>query len=750
MRESVERVPGKLPRRAVCALAVSLLLAGFMVYATSTWPDKSFSFPFWSKARWCAAVVFAAGAGVFAARARRMSRAGFRMQPREAVFAALGAGLAISLFTSAAAHPWFFLYKWFTRGAGLLPVSSATIFALLAGALALAPFARRMEDRAATRLLALLLVALQAAAFAALLRGTGFSALYRDDHPSFMFRIREFVETYPAMTDFNPWWNAGVVNAVGASSGVGAVALPFFPLWRLFPVHLVYTPLVGLLFIVVAPLLTMAGLRAARASWPASLTGAILSLGVSRAIFVWGLHFGTVGAVAAMSFLPLFALLLYRAFILRRAGWGAVAALAASAFFLAQWPPCVLMAALLLPGCLLNARRFRLRAASRILVAICAASLLLLPNIVSLLASRDLFQFVAADSAANARHVLPGVGEWLRALPATFALRFPEMHPLVLFLGIGGVCFLPQRRLRLLLAPAVFGLLLLSAWGPLVAPRMQLGRMALPAALLAVIPAAILAGRALARGPAWTAYGRAVVLALLLLGGMTVVALYGGAGYAPYTSLPPEIRAFAETVRREVPQDGRLLFYGKTVHSFGGGHVAYLPILAGREMMACDYYHFPPKMVEYDYPPKPWRKTAAGIADFMRLHGATHLATTIPHRAAFIRESGLFTEVVALSRKKFDPYHISLFALKGATGGRIHSGDATLGAGAPEAEFNHLRVHRGADSEAVLRYNWNPNLTAGDTAELEPVEVAPGVTFIRVRFTGGDNTAVIRYGGKGR
>ena len=164
--------------------------------------------------------------------------------------------------------------------------------------------------------------------------------------------------------------------------------------------------------------------------------------------------------------------------------------------------------------------------------------------------------------------------------------------------------------------------------------------------------------------------------------------------------------------------------------------------------MACDYYHFPPKMVEYDYPPKPWRKTAEGIADFMRLHGATHLATTIPHRADFIRESGLFDQIPFGPKKVLHhSYGITLFALKGATGGRILSGDASLGAGLPDVGFNHLGVYRGVDHEAVLRYNWNPHLTAGDDAELEPVEVAPGMNFIRVRFTGND-AAIIRYGGK--
>ena len=48
-------------------------------------------------------------------------------------------------------------------------------------------------------------------------------------------------------------------------------------------------------------------------------------------------------------------------------------------------------------------------------------------------------------------------------------------------------------------------------------------------------------------------------------------------------------------------------------------------------MMACDYYHFPPKMVEYDYPPKPWRKTAEGIAEAK--HGASPLKSLQEYQA---------------------------------------------------------------------------------------------------------------------
>ena len=746
MPESGKTTPILLPRLAVRALSASLLLAGFMIYSYYVWPGAQLSFPFTSKALWVAVVVFAGGLWCLAALMRRLSPKLSHITARETMLLALCGGLAVCLFSSGAAHPWFFIILWFGGR-----YSTSCAFALLTVVGAYALLVRPLRRKSVSRLLALLLVTLQAASFAALVFHTGFRAIYRDDHPSFLFRIKEFVETYPSMVVFNPWWNAGVVNAVGASSGVGSLALPFFPFWKMFPVHACYTAVLGFVLIVAVPLLTLLSLRAIRASRSAALAGAILSLCVSRAFFVWGLHFGTVGAVCSMSTLPMFALLLYRIFILRRTDLPSLGGLLVASFLLAQWPPCLIMAGFLLVGCLLNVRRFRLRVFIRLACVLAALLLLLAPNIMGLLASRDLFRFVAGGSAADtSAGGLPPAREWLQAILAMLSKRLPETHPVITFLGIGGLAVLPHRRLRRFFAPAVIGMLLLAAWGPLAVPRLQLDRMALPAIMLAIVPAAILVGQAFDSVSPRLCAVRSGLFALLLLGGMTVAALYGGEGYAPYKSMPPVINSFAEAVRREVPSDGRLLFYGSTVHSFGGGHVAYLPILTGREMMACDYYHFPPKMVEYDYPPRPWRKTSKGIADFMRLYGATHLATTNRRRADFIRQSGLFTEIFFMPDGKPDTsYGITLFALKGATGGRIHSGDATLGAEVPDVSFNHLRVYRGVDRETILRYNWNPYLTAGDDAVLEPVEVAPGVNFIRVRFTGND-AAVIRYGRKGK
>ena len=38
--------------------------------------------------------------------------------------------------------------------------------------------------------------------------------LYRDDHPSFIFRLWEFGRAFPRFVTYNPYWNAGVVDGV--------------------------------------------------------------------------------------------------------------------------------------------------------------------------------------------------------------------------------------------------------------------------------------------------------------------------------------------------------------------------------------------------------------------------------------------------------------------------------------------------------------------------------------------------------
>ena len=193
-------------------------------------------------------------------------------------------------------------------------------------------------------------------------------------------------------------------------------------------------------------------------------------------------------------------------------------------------------------------------------------------------------------------------------------------------------------------------------------------------------------------------------------------------------------------IRENVPEDGRVAFAGRAVHVYGGGNTAYLPVLAGREMMGDDYYGFPRGTIEYNYPPRVYRKRGEeGWRAFGEAYGVTHWVAA---RTKVIQRMeampGLLEEVARFPVTGH--YDIVVFKVKGAKGGRFLEGSGRV-----EAEPNRLRVRVDGGGRAVIRYNWREGLvckTAG--AEIKPFEVDENLRFIEVE-AGGNEWVEIGY-----
>ena len=314
-----------------------------------------------------------------------------------------------------------------------------------------------------------------------------------------------------------------------------------------------------------------------------------------------------------------------------------------------------------------------------------------------------------------------------------FCSQLSEGSPLLIFLGVAGVLVSPWRPIRNWYAPLILALALLAAFGPVLKPNMQLGRMAIPFFFAAVLPASVaIAGILRSREPRFAVF-RAAMLALLILSAWTVARLYENRGNARYTFLSESTERMAKWIRESVPPGGRLMFSGSMVHAAGGGHVAPLPMLTGREMMACDYYHFPPKFVEYDYPPRPFRVTDEKFWTFLELHNVTHVATRLDARKDYLRGMpDRFNEEATFER-------ITFFSVKRAP-------DIFLkGHGRARADFNRIEAEWDDPAgEVVLKYRWDDRLAADPPVRLHPVEVAEGIMFIGID-PGGAKKCVIRF-----
>ncbi|MGI5867860.1 MAG: hypothetical protein ACOX9C_00240 [Kiritimatiellia bacterium] len=648
--------------------------------------------------------------------------------------------LAVYALSAVARIPKYYFANWpITTGISFQSFKAVQMWFVLLSFGAVPLFTIWDPRRWLPKVLAAGLVATQVACCCLLLRHTGFGALYSDDHPSFLFRISEFFGAFPWRENYVPHWNAGVANSVITSSGVAGYAILGAPLWLLLPPH-VASPYVFLFaFVFFVPWMTHAGFRAAGLSMIGGLLGAIFALAQGPLFMLWLLRFGTVGASLSMAMLPSALAFLHAAAMRPRPSHWVLVGMVVSIFFMGQWPP-MLMLGLPLGLLVLGHARHWWRSSRRVafLLAATVTVAALIPTVAGSFLGKEVLGHVLENPSDDAIGLRAFRREFLTTLMSICA----DMNPLLLFAGLAGMWFMPWRRLRRwVVAPFLF-LVVVFTMGPVCLPNMQLVRMGVVASCLMALPAACILRKVLVSRARFAPILQAVVLALVLCSLQNTMRYYGARTHDAYVGTRRIVHDLTDWIEANVPEDGRLLFAGSAVHAYGRGHIAYLPKLAGREMMSCDYYGFPRGMVEMNYPPQAFRKKPGGYHEFAKLHGVTHVISFrrdhIEHCCA---NPELFREVATLvDQDESANRDFVVFAVKDS-GGRFAKGEGVI-----EADFNHIRVDFGGTppEEAVIRYNWNDRLRVDPPAELVPHEAGDGVVFIGIRPNGASRVDV-RY-----
>ena len=633
---------------------------------------------------------------------------------------------------------WFFLAPWWTP-------TSLKFLAIAAAAAVAARFAGDARGRRGWPwVLGGLLLGGQLVCARAAWGIVGGQVPWGFDHPSFMFRLKEFGALFPAaLGGYNPWWNAGTEHFVGVTSGSHGYGLLLLPLLKIWEPHVFYGAALLFWFVFGFPWLAVISARAAGLGRAGALCAGILACGATRGVFLWAWHFGTVGAMtSALMALPT-AALGCRLAVRGRGGAGTALALGLSAWLTCLWTPGIFICAGLGLGWLWNFRAWTWRANRWLFAAGALALVLLAPWIwTTWFPCRNVVDYVGMELARPAWTTMlaRGADRLLRSVQ--------EFHPVVAILGLLGVVVAAPREIRRWTLPALVLLAGIAGWSRELKPLSQLDRMAIPLALVAALPAAALCDRLFgsdappdrARRWAWAA-AQGLVLATLVLGFRSVRMHYANLKPGPLRTLPADMRGLADWIRAHVPEDGRLGFAGRAVHFYGGGNVAYLPVLTHREMMADDYYGFPRGTIEYNYPPSFYRRSLDGFLFFSRAYGISHWIATAPDAFEFLESHP----------DHFEPVHaqtvlnrdVRIYRLKDpGPGTRFYAG-----AGRVAARENRIEVFP-ADPDAellVLRYNWRAGLVCRTPgAAIAPYAVDENLRFIAVK-PGGNERVEIGY-----
>ena len=598
--------------------------------------------------------------------------------------------------------------------------SLAIDFIILAIPAAAAAFLLRKRGMSA--FLAVLLAAGQLAALRAAWPSIAGVFPHGIDHPGFMFRVREFGAIFPAaLGSYNPWWNAGTEHFVGVTSGAQNFALINLPLFAFADIAGWYGPALFFWLAVGFPWLGVFSLRLAGARWEGAIAGGMLLCSATRAMFLFFWQSGNVGAmVSAMLALPVVALG-WRLAVLRRGGVRTALALGISAWLACIWSPCVFVCAGVALGWLLNIRSQTRRSTALLFAAGALALLLLAPWLLAtFFPCRGIIDHVGAGTARETQWQMAyaGLGQLVR--------RIEEWHPLVIFAGLFSAffCFRGRQR-RFLLAfiiPLMIAVLSIG-WKR----QSQFDRMAIPLAMACVLPAAIQIGRLLAPGrarrlpPIVRATAQGAALALLATGLRVTAAHCGNSAGFKLWPVQDGVFEFTDIIRREVPAGARLAFFGATDFRYEWGKPAYLPILAGREMMSDDYYGYPKELIQRDYPPKPYRESIEGVIAFSQAYGITHWSVAEENWRKFCNsEPGRFRRIHS---QRMQGSTIDVFEILGMAAPTRF----LVGAGRVEARENTIDIHPADPGGApvVIRYNWRDGLicrTPGATIAPHPVD----------------------------
>lgn len=632
--------------------------------------------------------------------------------------------MVLSFFSSFVLHKWFYFLNWRPE---VFPLQS-TMAVFVLGCIFVSCVLFYKPSLNLSPILMCLLILVQAWCFFCLYKETGGEAIYRDDHASFIFRLWEFGRTYPHTVDYIPYWNAGVVHYVSITSGIRALGLTLFPLWKFTNVFDVYTYVFGFVYIAVMPWIAVFSLRLLGTGWAGSLCAGFLGLGVSRHFFLWLFEYGTIGSLFSSFFILPVSAVLYRIVQHDEINFKTTVILIVCAFFLFQWPPGMMMCSLMAVSYLVCFQRWTVK--KWFFLIGCGAAVLALdakPIMTLLTRGREVIDYVNVPDNDPIK-ILQVFWDGLKYLFA----HWQEGHPILIFLGLGGVFAVP-KDLRKWYLPLLLGLAFLTGWGPYWKPNLQLGRTSITLFYVSIAPAAWLIDQVLKMKEQKTAMFRATLMVLLVLGGWNVSKLYANQGIEHYVTVAGEVKDLAGWIKSNIRSDERILFAGAAVHGFGGGHIAPLPILTNREMMACDYYHFPAGTIEYNYPPKLFRSSAEKMQEFLTLY---HVGYVITFREGWKKR--LREEMWQHFEEKANIADKTIFKVKQTSPSLFLEGEGEIKAG-----FNNLEIKLSLEFETVvIRYNWDDGLESPDAVELFPYDAGSGIRLIGIRPRGLRNFSI--------
>jgi hypothetical protein len=636
--------------------------------------------------------------------------------------------LLVAISSSWITHPWFYFNYWkpgeFGRNSWALIVFTghAAILTIL-----LNRYPRYWKSAVAVTILVPMILT-----YVTLMRSTNWGgAIYSDDHPSFLYRLWLIGQSFPRLENYVPQWCAGTVEMTPILTGAWIPGILFLPVWAFTLPHELYTPLFGILYLGVVPLLIAGSIRMLGGSRTAALCGAALSVIPTRDFTLWLLNFGTIGANFAMVLTIPISALLYR-ILFQKGGLGSAVALTVCILLLALWPLSPFMALPMVVAVILHAKCLTRRSFGWLVFVVICAGLPLLVYYRAVLTGGEIL--------GEAGHGVGLEALTLDRLVQGFTLLQQHSvrgHPLLVFMGLAGGLTLLRNPLRSWTISILACFILLGGWADALMPGYQLYRLGIPMVFAAIPPAILAVDTCIHLNKSLPTVLLALLVAVFPASAWNSVFIFSRQGHEFYFPLPNSLLQLGELIHREQTRPGRVLLTGGVGEEYGGGHIGYLAVLFEREMLGNAYAHNQNPAWQAGTPPAALPETPESFRTFVDTFAASILVAIQDEWREFLNAHP-------------DQYEPAGEIVDGSTRYSVYRvvdppGFFIEGSGRVLARPNRLVLELdGAYDRVRIRYRWAEGLMVDAPARVLPFETSDGVQLIEVE-PGGLSYVTIRY-----
>ena len=564
--------------------------------------------------------------------------------------------------------------------------------------------------------------------------------IFIDDHSVFFYRLQLLKENFPFIPFFNPLWNGGIDQRDFFASGCLNFFTIFSPIIYLFDLANSYNFMIAGLLFLITPYSTYLSSRIFGFCRITSTMAGILTMCTGLVWYRWALKYGTVGFITSLSLLPL--IISLATYVLRKESnltKFKVFAIGGITTLFLMWP---LAGLTIIPTLLISLSSFKTIIKKKGVISLLILLLILnIPWMTAFWSVSKISHFVKAEkpSEQSQQHTEQQPQQVFKNETNNYSAKsiikpFSETsiscNPLILFLGIFGIFFVKDKRLRLIFVCETLWLLILGTFGVTYKPQLELDRMNLVLFLVLCIPTSLLCNKLINEFIITGNLSKKVLASLpigfLFYGPFATFDVLNNKTVEHFSFQSNEYLVLKNEIEKIHATDilnnnsGRILFTGCVIHELTNQHLAPLATDTKAPLIASSFVH---NLWNYKqiFPDEFLTTGDTGIKSYLDLYNVSHVIAhedkwreyfyTRPNEYSFITKIGKFSIYKRLN-------FVSNYFLSGN--------------GENVEQTENLFAFKAKTSEIVLKLNFFDFLEVKGCQKIEPVRFTKSVTFTKL------------------